>query len=252
MAVEYIRTFTTTCPNELIEAINDDVAITPTLMQIINSGGADSSFWFSATLGAGEEVAFDDILDAWTCPTTGDGTVIGGDGQTLCDTCPADPGVVWSSEYITNNFSGRDRIVIQHNGDTYQTFQSTFVNVQFDVASRIDSSYYTYDANDGSFTIVNEGCYLVMAGIAIEATSTSRNSSVAELRVDGGALDGSKSYGFHYADQSQQTLTARGVIHVTAGQKVQVFVARDWGKSTLQTLPNSCRMTIISVDGPPA
>jgi hypothetical protein len=68
MAVTYLRAFTTTCPGALIDAVNDDVSITPVLEQITNEGGAgNSTFYFTSALSGPEETAFDAILSTWTC-----------------------------------------------------------------------------------------------------------------------------------------------------------------------------------------
>lgn len=73
MAVTYVRAFTTTCPGELIDAVNDDVSITPVLEQITNEGGpGNSTFYFTTALTAGEETDFDAILSSWTCSTPPD------------------------------------------------------------------------------------------------------------------------------------------------------------------------------------
>jgi len=68
----YQRTFITTCPGELIAAINSDASITPVVFQIINdsiNSPGISEFWFDNPLSAPEIVAFDAILSGWTCPT---------------------------------------------------------------------------------------------------------------------------------------------------------------------------------------
>lgn len=73
MPVTYVRSFTTTCPGQLIEAINDDASITPTLEQITNEGGVNSStFYFTSALTSGEETDFDAFLSSWTCSTPPD------------------------------------------------------------------------------------------------------------------------------------------------------------------------------------
>lgn len=73
---KYIRTFTTTCNTDLIDAINADVNITPLLLQIINdpvNSPGISDFWFDAPLTTTEEQTFDNILNTWSCPTGGVG-----------------------------------------------------------------------------------------------------------------------------------------------------------------------------------
>lgn len=70
---KYTRTFTTTCPTELIEFINNDPSITPVLLQIIEGAGVpgDSDFWFDdplSTAGSPDEVnRLDAILATWEC-----------------------------------------------------------------------------------------------------------------------------------------------------------------------------------------
>ena len=61
------RTFTTTCPSELITAVNDDAEIGALLEQLVNNGGPTTDFWFDSPLDVDEESAFDNILGSWDC-----------------------------------------------------------------------------------------------------------------------------------------------------------------------------------------
>lgn len=101
----YVRAFTTTCPTALITAINDNVNITPLLIQIINTGDGNSTFDFASSLSAGEETELDSVLAAWTCPTGAEGPDNPVDTQDFDDTEPAGPEVIWSSEKIENTFA---------------------------------------------------------------------------------------------------------------------------------------------------
>lgn len=62
------KTFTTTCYPDLLDAINDDVAISPLCEQIIDLGTGDSEFHFNGTLSGAEESALDSLLGSWICP----------------------------------------------------------------------------------------------------------------------------------------------------------------------------------------
>jgi len=71
MAILVPKTFITTCNAKLIDDINADVAIVPTLEQIIvdpvgNAGVSD--FWFSVALSGAEDTALDAKLTGWACP----------------------------------------------------------------------------------------------------------------------------------------------------------------------------------------
>ena len=94
------KTFTTTCPGALQEAINANGLITPNLDQIINFGGPDTEFHFASALSGPEETELDAVLAVWVCPVfppeTGD--------ESLDDTGGPDTDTIWSSEKITNEF----------------------------------------------------------------------------------------------------------------------------------------------------
>ncbi len=100
----YVRAFTTTCPGALIDSINDNVNITPTLVQIISTGDGNSTFDFTSTLSGAEETEFDNVLAAWSCPAETDPSPNPVENQNFDDTAPPDELVIWSSEQITNTF----------------------------------------------------------------------------------------------------------------------------------------------------
>ena len=69
----YTKPFITTCNAELIDSINSNPAISPTLIQIINdsvNAPMDSTFWFTSPLTTAEMATLDVILGAWSCPMT--------------------------------------------------------------------------------------------------------------------------------------------------------------------------------------
>lgn len=102
------KAFTTTCPSELMDALNADGNIAPDCFQIISIGDGNSTFEFATALSGGEDSYLDSFLAAWVCVTApgdpqpgGDPEVID-DGQTGSDTS-------WSSEKIQeeiNNAQG--------------------------------------------------------------------------------------------------------------------------------------------------
>ena len=107
----YVRAFTTTCPGALIDSINDNVNITPTLIQIISTGDGNSTFDFTATLSGAEETEFDNVLAVWVCPAETDPSPNPVDNQNFDDTEPPAEDVIWSSEQITNNFAPLTRTI---------------------------------------------------------------------------------------------------------------------------------------------
>lgn len=57
MSVEVIKTFSTVCNGILHEAIDNDVAFTAVLEQIVYDGGATTSFFFDVTLSGPKDTA---------------------------------------------------------------------------------------------------------------------------------------------------------------------------------------------------
>lgn len=87
------KTFTTTCPGDLRDAINADGAISPECIQIVSEGGATTDFEFVSALSGAEDTALDALLAGWSCPvvtpddvqisdTLADNAVLRGDGGT--------------------------------------------------------------------------------------------------------------------------------------------------------------------------
>jgi hypothetical protein len=107
----YTRTFTTTCPSELIDSINTDGSIVPICLQIINLGDGNSIFDFDSSLSVGEESNLDTILASWVCPSDAGGPINPGGDQEFDDTLPADTDVIWSSNKIENTFAPLTRTI---------------------------------------------------------------------------------------------------------------------------------------------
>lgn len=97
MSVVYNRTFSTTCPGDLITTINNTPAIGVTLEQIIGDGSPTLQFWFASSLSAPQQTAFDTILTTFSCPVT----ETSAENAVLDDTQTGTT-VIWSSSQITN------------------------------------------------------------------------------------------------------------------------------------------------------
>lgn len=130
---------TTTCPNDLMEAINADVGITPTILQIVNVNGTSSIFEFDGDVDSAGASALDAILASWTCPANGetaDGfeVVDGTEEQATDDT-------LWSSEHIVQYV--QDAIAAVSAGDPNNVLGKTF-SVQFNHHSRSAKNTWLY------------------------------------------------------------------------------------------------------------
>jgi len=89
------KTFTTTCPGDLIGAINTDPAISVICSQIINPQNGTSIFQFATTLTVPQDAALDALLATWVCPIapppdTG--------SQVVNDELPPSTDTLWTSE----------------------------------------------------------------------------------------------------------------------------------------------------------
>lgn len=109
---QYSRTISIPCPGKLLEAINADGGITPTCVQIINTGGSDLIFEFDGSLSGGEVITFEGLLSGWTCPSE--------DSSTPADEFSVDDentgsDVLWSSQQITDFFQSGSLPVLQYN-----------------------------------------------------------------------------------------------------------------------------------------
>lgn len=112
MAVTYIRTYTTTCPGDLLQAINDNVTITTNLEQIIQDGSGDAQFLFATTLPGPEETEFDNVLGSFVCPIYEETTNVDLEDGGM------DAFDVWSGSYIDTNYVGiadRGKLYISNN-----------------------------------------------------------------------------------------------------------------------------------------
>lgn len=97
MSVIYSRNYTTTCPGDLLDYINQDPQISPTLEQIVNDGTSTSYFYFSTSLTSSEETHFDNILATFVCPVnTGE---ISTETAVINDTQVGNH-ILWSSQQI--------------------------------------------------------------------------------------------------------------------------------------------------------
>lgn len=98
---QYTRTFSTVCPGMLLEAINENVGITPSCVQIVNYGTGDLIFDFDGSLSAGELTTLDGILASWECPTEDPGTPA---DETVVNDSEVGEHILWSSDKINDMF----------------------------------------------------------------------------------------------------------------------------------------------------
>lgn len=138
---QYTRTFSTTCPGALLEAINNDPGITHTCTQIINFQTGDIVFEFSHPFEEGEEATFDALLDNWSCPVEPEGTPADefsvDDENTGTDT-------LWSSQKITDFVQGGSLPVVAYasnENESESTSTSWQEKVDLDV-SIPESAFY--------------------------------------------------------------------------------------------------------------
>lgn len=96
---QYTRTFSTTCPGDLIDAINNNNLIVPELVQVIDLGTGDAIFDFTQSLSASEETTLDTVLSSWVCPVQP--TTTETDEFTADDTTTASNNF-WSSEKVVD------------------------------------------------------------------------------------------------------------------------------------------------------
>lgn len=90
------KAFTTTCPGDLIVAINGDPALNGAVcFQIIDTNDGNTTFEFDRPLTGPEDSALDSLLAGWTCPIEpppGDGN------ETVNDSAPPSTETIWTSD----------------------------------------------------------------------------------------------------------------------------------------------------------
>lgn len=138
------KAFTTTCPAELLDALNADANIAPACLQIINTGDGNSTFEFASALSAGEDAYLDSFLAAWVCPTDTGG---GGDDTPIDDTGPPSDDTSWSSEKIENEIQEAQASIV---GNMHQ--------MQFHESSTLGNEWLEY----GTAGIYSNGSHGVM------------------------------------------------------------------------------------------
>lgn len=92
----YTKTFTTECFSDLFDAVANNEAIAPGLIQLINAEGPDIIFEFDGSLSTAEEAELDSVLSSWTCPPPPEeetGSVVINDGVVATDN-------IWSSSKV--------------------------------------------------------------------------------------------------------------------------------------------------------
>lgn len=89
------KTFTTTCPGDLIGAINAEPAIGVTCFQIIDPKNGESIFEFETSLTAIQDDALDELLLTWTCPIV---PPPDSGSEVVNDTLPPSTDTIWTSD----------------------------------------------------------------------------------------------------------------------------------------------------------
>jgi hypothetical protein len=70
MSVFVNKSFSTSCPNALLDAINAESNIGPECFQMITLGNSGNvQFEFASSLSTAENNALDSLLSSWVCPT---------------------------------------------------------------------------------------------------------------------------------------------------------------------------------------
>jgi len=106
MSVIYTRTYSTACSGALLDFINADVIITPSLEQIINDGTSDLQFQFASTLSTPEITQLDNILLTFSCPVLTEISTY----SAVIDDASSGSSVLWSSTKIANSLESQDEL----------------------------------------------------------------------------------------------------------------------------------------------
>jgi len=145
--------------------------------------------------------------------------------------------------------SRRDKF-FAHNGGITQTFGSGRITVLFPTVARSDAAY-TY--NSGEVTINTAGWYFIEYQVSADNTGNSRSTS--EIGVTINSLTtfqpGSFGYGYHRnSSDGKGSFTGRILVQLSVNDIIRIRIRRDGSGSTLETLPDACRLTIISTGAP--
>jgi len=137
-----------------------------------------------------------------------------------------------------------------HNGAITQTFTNTLITVLFPTVVRSDAAY-TYAS--GAVTINAAGWYFIDYQFSADNTGGTRASAETGITINSLTVfqPGSLGYSYHRNTASgKASFSGRILVQLAVNDVVRVLTHRIGGGSTLTTLADACRLTIISTGAP--
>lgn len=137
-----------------------------------------------------------------------------------------------------------------HNGPVTQTFATGIITVLFPTVVRSDAAY-TYNA--GAVTINTAGWYFIEYQLSADNTGSSQSGSEVGIMINQLLTfhPGSLGYAYHRTSSTGKgSFTGRILVQLAVNDVIRVRTHRDGGGSTLETLPDGCRLTIIGTGAP--
>ena len=142
-----------------------------------------------------------------------------------------------------------------HNAAVTQTFTTTPITVNFATNIRSDADYVAATVVGGTEVTINRSgtnWFKVTYDLGVDQpNTTSRSNSRAELQVNTVAVAGSDAYGYHrQSSNGEDNLSKTVTLQLTLNDVVRVQLVRHAGTGTLETIADSCTLTIEAVDAP--
>ena len=114
-----------------------------------------------------------------------------------------------------------------------------------------DGSVFSLDTvtNVGRLTINQTGTYMVVCDFDVEGNDNSRGDFIGYLYDGGVAITGAEAVGYirNTGGADRNTVSITYLASSTSGDYLEMFVARRAGPDNVDTVANSCRITVLQV-----
>lgn len=128
---------------------------------------------------------------------------------------------------------------------------TTFSPITWGNETRKDTALYTHVANSSDITVLADGWYKIVTNLSVEIVlgdGTGRSISSTQLYVNGVAVTGTLSYGYHRTNvQGYNTSTITTIQNLTTNDVISLRFNKVDGSSTLTTVSGGTRILVSRV-----